>query len=196
MCANWRTLGRTLDKETGTTCCIKNSYAHWKCLVLTDCGLKIVHIRYWLALQVLHGDVVDVLLQELDLGRYVGADLILVSCGVEVTGQGVAGLVTGLVQDGQICPGGGVGFVQLYGTDICLQSIHRLVLLLIQHPAHTHMHAHMHTHTHTCTDTHIDTQTHTYTHMHRHTYRHRHRSLINSLSWWKEQWVHGVIING
>ena len=91
-------------------------------------------------MQVLHGDIVDVLLQELNLGRYVGADLILVASGIQVAGQRITRLVTRLVQDGQVCPRCRVRLVQLYRADVCLQCIHRLVLLLIQHSENTRQH--------------------------------------------------------
>lgn len=43
-------------------------------------------------------------------------------------------LVAGLVERAQIHPGGGVAVIQLHGTDVGLQSVHGLVLLLVQHP--------------------------------------------------------------
>ena len=43
-------------------------------------------------------------------------------------------LVTGLIQDPQVCPGCNMGGVQLNCTDVCLQGIHWLVLLLVQNP--------------------------------------------------------------
>lgn len=44
-------------------------------------------------------------------------------------------LTARLIQSTQVHPGGGVAMVQLNGTYIGLQSIHRLVLLLVKHPA-------------------------------------------------------------
>lgn len=43
-------------------------------------------------------------------------------------------LVAGLVQRAQVHPGSGVAVVQLHGADVRLQSVHGLVLLLVQHP--------------------------------------------------------------
>lgn len=84
-------------------------------------------------MKVLHGDVVEVLLKELDLGCYIGIHIVLVMCSMEVAGQGITGLVTGLVQDSQVSPCGCVALVQLHSADVGLQRIHRLILLLIQH---------------------------------------------------------------
>jgi hypothetical protein len=55
------------------------------------------------------------------------------SCGIDITGQGVLGLVAVLVQNPQVCPGGSVCLIQLYGTDVGLERIHRLVLLLVKY---------------------------------------------------------------
>lgn len=56
------------------------------------------------------------------------------ACGVDVALDGVLRLVARLVQRAQIHPGGGVAVVQLHGADVGLQSVHGLVLLLVQHP--------------------------------------------------------------
>lgn len=63
-----------------------------------------------------------------------GVGAALAACGVDVTLDGVVRLVAGLVQRAQVHPGGGMAVVQLYGADVCLQSIHGLVLLLVQNP--------------------------------------------------------------
>ena len=55
--------------------------------------------------------------------------------GVEIARERVFGLVDGLVEDGEVGPRCGVGLVELYGTDVCLQCVHRLVLLLVQNSA-------------------------------------------------------------
>lgn len=64
--------------------------------------------------------------------RDVGAAF--AACGVDVALDGVLRLVARLVQRAQIHPGGGVAVVQLHGADVGLQSVHGLVLLLVQHP--------------------------------------------------------------
>ena len=84
-------------------------------------------------MKVLHGDVVDVLLEELDLGGYVWLHMLGAARGVEVAGQGVGGLVHRLVEDTKVGPGRAVELVQLHCADVGLQSIHRLVLLLVKH---------------------------------------------------------------
>jgi len=56
-------------------------------------------------------------------------------CGVDVACEGVLGLTARLVQQAEVGPGGRVGLVQLDGTDVRLQRVKRLVLLLVQHPA-------------------------------------------------------------
>lgn len=53
--------------------------------------------------------------------------------GIHVARKGVPGLTAALVQDAQVRPGGLVCLVQLYGADVGLQRVHRLVLLLVQH---------------------------------------------------------------
>lgn len=58
-----------------------------------------------------------------------------VSGGVQEAGERVARLIARLVQNAQIRPGGPVGFVQLHGTDVRLQCVHRLVLLLVENSA-------------------------------------------------------------
>ena len=52
--------------------------------------------------------------------------------GVGVAGQGVLMLRLGLVEDAQVGPGSSVFLVQQDSTDVGLESIHGLVLLLIQ----------------------------------------------------------------
>lgn len=54
--------------------------------------------------------------------------------GIDVALNGIVGLTAGLVQSAQVHPGSSVTVVQLNGTDIGLQCIHRLVLLLVENP--------------------------------------------------------------
>ena len=54
--------------------------------------------------------------------------------GVDVALDGVVRLAAGLVEGAQVHPGGGVAVVQLNGADVGLQRVHRLVLLLVEHP--------------------------------------------------------------
>ena len=68
------------------------------------------------------------------MGQCSGVGAALAACGVDVTLDGVVRLVAGLVQRAQVHPGGGMAVVQLYGADVGLQSIHGLVLLLVQNP--------------------------------------------------------------
>lgn len=53
--------------------------------------------------------------------------------GIHVTRKGIPGLTAALVQDAQVRPGGLVCLVQLYGANVGLQRVHRLVLLLVKH---------------------------------------------------------------
>ena len=55
--------------------------------------------------------------------------------GVHVAGERVLQLVTRLVEDAEVVPGGEVVLLQLHGTDVRLQCVHRLTLLLVEHPA-------------------------------------------------------------
>lgn len=54
--------------------------------------------------------------------------------GVDVALDGVVVLAARLVQSAQVHPGGRVAVVQLNGTDVGLQRVHGLVLLLVEHP--------------------------------------------------------------
>ena len=63
-----------------------------------------------------------------------GVEAGLAARGVDVALDGVVRLATGLVQRAQVHPGGGVAVVQLHSTDVGLQRIHGLVLLLVEHP--------------------------------------------------------------
>lgn len=84
-------------------------------------------------MQTLHGNVVDVLLQKLDLGCYVIVNIVLIPGCIQVAGQCIGGLIARLVQNSQVCPGCRMTLVQLYCTDVGLQRVHRLILLLVQH---------------------------------------------------------------
>lgn len=53
---------------------------------------------------------------------------------IDVALDSVMRLAAGFVEGAQVHPGGGVAVVQLHGTDVGLQSVHGLVLLLVQHP--------------------------------------------------------------
>ena len=68
------------------------------------------------------------------MGERGGVGAALAACGVDVALDGVVRLVAGLVERAQVHPGGGVAVVQLHGADVRLQSVHGLVLLLVQHP--------------------------------------------------------------
>lgn len=68
------------------------------------------------------------------MGERRGVGAALAARGVDVALDGVVRLVAGLVQRAQVHPGGGVAVVQLHGADVGLQSVHGLVLLLVQHP--------------------------------------------------------------
>lgn len=61
----------------------------------------------------------------------VGAGL--AARGVDVTLDGVVRLPAGFIERAQVHPGGCVTVVQLHCTNVGLQCIHRLVLLLVQH---------------------------------------------------------------
>ena len=56
-----------------------------------------------------------------------------VSRGVGVAGKGIVWLRLGLVEDPEVCPRGPMVLVKLNCADVGLQSIHRLVLLLVKH---------------------------------------------------------------
>lgn len=68
------------------------------------------------------------------MGQRGGVGAALAACGVDVALDGVVRLVARLVKRAQVHPGGGVAVVQLHGADVGLQSIHGLVLLLVQYP--------------------------------------------------------------
>lgn len=68
------------------------------------------------------------------VGQSSGVGAALAAGGVDVALDGVVGLVAGFVERAQIHPGGGVAVVQLHSADVGLQSVHGLVLLLVQHP--------------------------------------------------------------
>ncbi len=73
-------------------------------------------------------------LQVFDAGRQrrrVAA--VFAARGVDVALDGVLRLVAGLVERAQVHPGRGVTVIQLHGTDVGLQRVHGLILLLIQH---------------------------------------------------------------
>lgn len=57
----------------------------------------------------------------------------LAAGGVDVTLDGVVRLPAGFIESAQVHPGGCVAVVQLHCTNVGLQCIHRLVLLLVQH---------------------------------------------------------------
>lgn len=61
----------------------------------------------------------------------------LAARGIDVALDGILRLVAGLVECAQVHPGSRMAVVQLHCTNICLQCIHRLVLLLIQHTGDT-----------------------------------------------------------
>lgn len=74
-------------------------------------------------------------LQTLDAVRQSGGvGAALAARGVDVALDGVVWLVAGLVERAQVHPGRRVAVVQLHGADVGLQSVHGLVLLLVQHP--------------------------------------------------------------
>jgi len=56
---------------------------------------------------------------------------------ISVTDEGIFRLSTGLIKYAKISPRGTVRPIQLHGTDVSLQGIHVLVLLLIQYPVST-----------------------------------------------------------
>lgn len=56
------------------------------------------------------------------------------ACSVDVALDSVVRLPTGFIEGAQVHPGSGVVVVQLNSTDVGLQRIHRLVLLLVEHP--------------------------------------------------------------
>ena len=56
-----------------------------------------------------------------------------VSGRIGVAGKGIVWLRLGLVEDPEVCPRGPMVLVKLNCTDVGLQSIHRLVLLLVKH---------------------------------------------------------------
>lgn len=58
----------------------------------------------------------------------------LAACSIYVTLDSVMRLATGFVEGAEIHPGGRVAVVQLNSTDVGLQCVHRLVLLLVEHP--------------------------------------------------------------
>lgn len=68
------------------------------------------------------------------MGQSGGVGAALAAGGVDVALDGVVGLVAGLVQRAQVHPGSSVAVVQLHSADVGLQSVHGLVLLLVQHP--------------------------------------------------------------
>lgn len=68
------------------------------------------------------------------MGQCGGVGAALAACGVDVALDGVVRLVARLVKRAQVHPGGGVAVVQLHGADVGLQSVHGLVLLLVQYP--------------------------------------------------------------
>lgn len=56
------------------------------------------------------------------------------ACGIDVALDGILRLTAGLVEGAKVHPGCSMTMVQLHSTDVCLKSIHGLILLLIQHP--------------------------------------------------------------
>jgi len=56
---------------------------------------------------------------------------------ISVTDESIFWLSARLVKYAEISPCGTVGPIQLHGTDVCLQCIHVLILLLIQDPDST-----------------------------------------------------------
>lgn len=75
-------------------------------------------------------------LQEFDaLSQCSGVQTGPAACGIDVTLHGVVQLATGLVKGAQVHPGGGVVMIKLNGADVGLKSVHRLVLLLVEHAA-------------------------------------------------------------
>lgn len=74
-------------------------------------------------------------LQQLDtLCECSSVEAGLAASSVDVALDSVVRLAAGFVESAQIHPGGGVAVVQLNSTDVSLQCIHRLVLLLVKHP--------------------------------------------------------------
>lgn len=59
----------------------------------------------------------------------------LAACSIDVAFNSVMRLAAGFVEGAQVHPGGRVVVVQLNSTDVGLQCVHRLVLLLVEHPA-------------------------------------------------------------
>ena len=59
----------------------------------------------------------------------------IVPRGIKIASQSISGLVVGLVQNAEVDPGRGVGFVELYGTDVGLYGVEGLALLLVQDAA-------------------------------------------------------------
>lgn len=58
----------------------------------------------------------------------------LAARSIDVAFDSVVRLAAGLVEGAQVHPGGGVVVVQLNSTNVSLQCVHRLVLLLVEHP--------------------------------------------------------------
>lgn len=58
----------------------------------------------------------------------------LAARSIDVAFDSVVRLAAGFVEGAQVHPGSGVVVVQLNSTDVSLQRVHRLVLLLVEHP--------------------------------------------------------------
>lgn len=58
----------------------------------------------------------------------------LAARSIDVALDSIVRLPAGFIEGAEVHPGGCVAVVQLNGTDVGLQCIHRLVLLLVEHP--------------------------------------------------------------
>lgn len=56
------------------------------------------------------------------------------ACGIDVALDSIMWLAAGFIEGAQIHPGGSMAVVELNSTDVGLKCVHRLVLLLVEHP--------------------------------------------------------------